>query len=443
MSGGASGSAGPGGSEGPGSVVGAVDPRGGETIGAAAARRIALAAQGFGGRHPEQVGTRQLNGLMRRLELLQLDSVNVFERSHYLPVFARLGGYDKALLDRLTLRPRTPYLEYWAHEAALVPVDSWPLFQWRMARSRARSAADPDDWSSTHRPMLDWLRAELAANGPMAASEVEHDANRRSGPWWGWSDVKTGLEVLFRWGEAVTAGRVGFERRYALAADILPSDVLDREVPRSDAIRALTERAARAHGIGTASDLADYFRLPVAETVQALGDLGEEGAVVPVTVRGWERAGRPQRAWVHRDVRRPRAMSAEALLSPFDPVVWRRERALRMFGLHYRIEIYTPESRRTFGYYTLPVLVDDRIVARIDLKNDRQAGVLRVRAAWTEPAADAAGVPTPAVEQLDADTVDRIAALLGRTASWQGLDMIEVEARGTLAPGLAAAVASL
>lgn len=413
------------------------------TISAAAARRIALAAQGFGRKQPERVGVRALDALLRRLEVLQIDSVNSFERSHYLPVFARLGAYDTSLLDRLAFDEGARYLEYWAHVASIIPADTWPLWRWRMDGYRRKSAADPDSWSATHRPLLDWLRAELAEKGPMAASEVDHDANRRVGPWWGWSDVKTGLEELFRWGEVATAGRTRFERRYALATDVLPRATLEIAVPRPDAIRELTFRAARAVGIGTVGDIADYFRLPVADTQRALRELAEAGRVDAVTVEGWQRAGRPLRAWVHRAARRPRAIHAEALLSPFDPVVWRRERALRMFGLHYLIEIYTPEASRVFGYYTLPVLVDEGIVARIDLKSDRRTGTLRVRAAWVEPAANPDGTVAEPPAPLSADLIDRIAALLRRAAEWQGLDDLIVESRGTLAAPLATAVRGL
>ncbi|WP_210507805.1 winged helix-turn-helix domain-containing protein [Naasia sp. SYSU D00057] len=394
---------------------------------AAQARRVALAAQGFGRPQPGSVGTRQLNGLIARLGLLQIDSVNVFERSHYLPVFARLGGYDRTLLDRLLFTPGRGYIEYLAHVACFIPVDAWPLFRWRMQAYREKHATAP--WVQANGEMLDWLRAELAEKGPMAASEIEHDANVRRGPWWGWSDVKEGLEYLFWWGEVVSAGRSRFERRYALAEHVLPAAVLDREVPREEAHRELLRRASVALGVGTARDLADYYRLKGPEVRSALRDLEDEGELVPVDVRGWERDGRAAPAWRHRDARVPRRMDAAALLSPFDPVVWERSRTERMFGFHYRIEIYTPAPQRRFGYYVLPVLIGDELVGRLDLKSDRQAGVLRVQAAWSED-----GLAEPAA--------DRIAALLADAAAWQGLGDVVVEPRGTLAPVLAAAVAS-
>jgi uncharacterized protein YcaQ len=402
-----------------------------ETFSGAQARRIALAAQGFGRPRSPSPGTRQLNLTLQRLGLLQLDSVNVFERSHYLPVFARLGAYDKAALDALTFGPKARYTEYWAHVAALIPLETWPLWRWRMAAMRAADEADQKSWIHANRDMLDWLRAELADKGPLPASRVEHDANRRRGGWWEWSDVKLGLEHLFDWGEVVSAGRTRFERTYGLTEQVMPAELVNREVSGPEAVRELMSLAARAHGIGTLGDLADYYRIKKAQAKVALDELVEAGELLPVTVRGWERAGRPFPAYLHREARIPRSVNATALLSPFDPVVWERERALRLFGFHYRIEIYTPAPKRVYGYYTLPVLVDDSLVARIDLKSDRQNRVLRVQSAWREEDAGA-GVGAAA------DSWGRVAALLRETALWQGLDGIEVMDRGDLAAALAA-----
>ncbi len=396
-----------------------------DSLSSSQARRIALAAQGFGRPAPDAVGTRQLNLAIDRIGLLQLDSVNVFERSHYLPVFARLGAYDKDLLDRLTFTRRGRYVEYWAHEAALIPREWWPLFRWRMDGYRAAASGGLLDWATAHRSILDWLRSELAEKGPLAASAVEHDANRRSGPWWGWSDVKTGLEVLFRWGEVVSAGRMRFERVYGLAEHLMPSELLEKDVPEHEAHKTLVEHAARAHGVGTTSDLTDYFRLKKVDVAGLLRELEDEGIVREVTVKGWEGKGRREPAWLHRDSRIPRRIETTALLSPFDPVVWRRERAERMFDFHYRIEIYTPAPKRVFGYYSLPILLDEAIAGRIDLKSDRQARILRVQSAWTEAHADAGHV------------AERIAPLLRTTASWQGLDAVSVADWGDLAPAVA------
>jgi uncharacterized protein YcaQ len=392
------------------------------TLSGAEARRVALAAQGFGRPTADPVPSRSVSAGAARLGLLQIDSVNVFERSHYLPLFARLGAYDKAALDRLTLTDRSPWLEYWAHEAAFIPRDDLRLFRWRMDAFRRRDAgptrvADVERTATVRRELL----AVLAAEGPMPASAVEHESNVRRGPWWGWSDVKTGLEQLFRWGEVVSAGRAGFERVYALPDQVLPAGFLETAPDRVTAVRELVRRAARAVGVGTRADLADHHRLRADDTASAIADLQESGELVPVTVAGWS-----DPAWMHADARVPRAVGADAVLSPFDPVVWTRPRAERLFGLHYRIEIYTPAPKRVFGYYVLPVLQDDALVGRIDLKSDRQRGVLHVRTAWHEPAA-----------RIDAD---RLAVLLRRTAAWQGLDGVEVTDRGTAAGAVAAAL---
>jgi hypothetical protein len=396
-----------------------------QTISPALARRIALAAQGFGRTAAPAPGIRQLGALVERLGLLQIDSVNVFERSHYMPAFSRLGPYDKAQLDRLSGGAKPRLTEYWVHEASLIPVDDWPLFRWRMQAYRDKAAADDAHWSQDNAPMLAWLLGELAANGPMRASAIEHDANTKRGPWWGWSDVKIGLETLFRWGDVVSGGRERFERVYALPEQVFSTELLDRQVSAADAHRTLISQAARAHGIGTVKDLADYFRLRTEPARAAITDLVDAGELIPVEVPGWGRGGAAGAAWLHRDARLPRRMDAAAVLSPFDPVVWERARALRLFDFHYRIEIYTPQEKRQFGYYVLPVLLGDTIVGRVDLKNDRQAGVLRVQASWAEPTAPA-------------DTAARLAGVLRSTAAWQGLSDIEVVPRGTLAAGLAA-----
>lgn len=430
-----------------------------EEISAALARRIALAAQGFGrqravGAGAPAVGTRQLRAAVERLGVLQLDSVNVFERSHYLPLFARLGPYDKALLDRLTFTPRSPFIEYWAHQASLVPVTDWPLWRWRQDAYRERGT-EPDSWAAQHPEMLDFLRRELATQGPLTASAVEHDAAGRTGPWWGWSDVKIGLETLLLQGEVVASGRTNFQRTYDLVERRVPADLLATEVSREDAIRALVLISVRALGVGTLRDVADYFRLLQADAKRALVDLVEEGVVAPVRVRGWGPL-----AFLDVAARRPRRIDAMALLSPFDPVVWERERGLRMFGFHYRIEIYTPAPKRVFGYYTLPLLQDEALVGRLDLKTDRQAGVLRVQSAWREgvdadgpvsPGADArtgAGAGADAVSGADAGAsvgshavdLERLVAHLREIAAWQGVGEVEVVGRGDLSADLAGAL---
>ena len=388
-----------------------------------AARRIALAAQGFDRAHPAEVTGRQLAAATDRLGVLQLDSVSVFARSHYLPLFARLGAYNPATLDAMLFARRGRYTEYWAHEAAVIRRDDWPLWHWKREALRQR---DPQKhaWVRENQPMLNWLRRELATIGPVTAAEIEHEANVRRGPWWGWSDVKHGLEFLFRWGDVVSAGRRGFSRVYALPEHVGLGTLHAQAVPRADAVRALVLRATTALGVGAVADIADYHRLPVADTAAALRELHDDGMVEPVTVEGWMRAARPLPAYRSTGARTPRRIDATALLSPFDPMVWYRDRAQRLFGFHYRIEIYTPAEKRQYGYYSLPVLVDDALVGRIDLKSDRAAGTLRVQSAWVEE-----GVPAGAL-------AERLTPLLRSAASWQGLDDVVVGARGSAAAEL-------
>lgn len=388
------------------------------------ARRIALAAQGFGRAHPPTVGPARMEAALHRLRLLQIDSVNVFERSHYLPLLARLGPYDRTRLDRLLLDPSGERVEYWAHEAAFIPKADLGLFASRMDRYRARYAPQYVE----HRDLIAALLAEITDRGPLAASEIEQEPSVRQGPWWGWSSTKRVLELLFSSGELMSAGRRGFERRYGLPEQVLGGPFVP--VPKPEATRELVRRAAVAHGVAALPDLADYYRLRSDDTAVAAQQLEDAGELVPVTVRGWDRAdGRPLKAWRHVDAAPPTRMRAAAVLSPFDPVVWQRDRILRMFDFHYRISIYTPAAQRVHGYYVLPVLVDDRLVGRVDLKSDRQAGRLLVQAAWTEPKAPA-------------DTAERLVPVLQDAARWQGLDAIEVVGAGDLAPALAEALAS-
>ncbi|WP_338065497.1 winged helix-turn-helix domain-containing protein [Agromyces badenianii] len=395
-----------------------------DVVSPALARRIALAAQGFARPLPEAPGTRAVNGVIDRLSLLQIDSVNVFERSHYLPAFSRVGAYDRGALDRITTGRRGRMVEYWAHQAAYIPRELWPLFEFRREAYRA-TGSDWGGWVAENRTLADWLRAELAANGPMRASEIEHDSNERRGPWWGWSDVKRTLEMMFRTGEVVCIERRRFERVYALPEQALPDEVLGVVPVEADAVRELVGLAASALGIATEADLADYWRMKRQPVRRAILELEEAGVLLPVEVPGWTTGARQTPAWLHRDAKRPRRIETAAVLSPFDPVVWFRPRTERLFDFHYRIEIYTPEPDRKFGYYSLPVLVDDRVVGRVDLKSDRQAGVLRVQSAWSEP-----GAPV--------ETAARLVPVLRRAAAWQGLGEVIVAGRGDLSPALAA-----
>jgi len=354
----------------------------------AQARRVVLAAQGFGSRRPATVGSRQLKREIERLALHQIDSVNVLARAHYLPAFSRLGGYDRVVFDRAAWGTKAArrMFEYWAHEASLLPLDLHPLLRWRM-KDADRGLIG---WKSLRvfagerraeaEAVLDRIRGE----GPLAASDFL-EGRGRSG-WWEWGDSKRMLEWLFWAGHISTATRRNsFERVYDLTERVIPAPILALPTPdRSAAHAALVERAARALGVATESDLRDYFRTGVEDTRNAVAALAEQGVLLPVAVAGWR-----QTAWLHRDARQPRRIEARALLAPFDPLIWERARAERLFGFRYRIEIYTPASRRTHGYYVLPFLLGDRLVARVDLKADRQASRLRVLSLHFEDGAPA------------------------------------------------------
>ena len=399
------------------------------TLSAPEARRVALAAQGFGRPRPDTAGTRQLNAALARMATLQIDSVNVFARSHYMPLFARVGSYDPAALDRLLFARRAPYVEYWAHVAAFIPASDWGLFRFRMDALRDKYGSTPGGWFDTNRDIVDWVRAELADRGPLRPAQIEHDAKKGArGPWWDWDVVKHALEHLWLFGEVAIAGRRGFERRYALAEQVIPREALDADVSREDAVRELVSRAARAYGVATAADLADYWRITDRKAVlAAVADLVDAGELQPVTVQGWTSGGRPAPAWLHRDATVPRRIEAAAILTPFDPVVWFRDRAERLFDFEYRIEIYTPAPKRRYGYYSLPVLIGDDLVGRVDLKADRAVSTLRVQSAWWEH-----GRPM--------DAASLLAEQLRLAASWQGLDAISVSRWGDATDDLARAL---
>ena len=389
---------------------------------------MALAAQGFTRRRPDAVAPRHLHRTMTRLGVLQIDSVNVFARSHYMPMFSRLGAYDPALLDRTFLSRTTHYVEYLAHEATFMPVADWPLWRFRMREWQQR-AARPDAWLHAHRRTLDWVRDELRARGALRPADLRDDAPRERGSWWDWDEAKIALEHLWRCGEVAIAGRVGFERRYGLAEQIIPSGIRDTVVTRDDAIRELVRRAARSYGVSTIADLNDYYRLRDQSAVRAaVADLVDAGELEPVVVRGWERAGKPVAAWRHREATLPRRIDRAALLTPFDPVVWFRDRALRVFGFDYRIEIYVPAEKRRYGYYSLPLLVGDRVVGRADLKAVRASSTLRGLWAWWEAHA-----------RPEADA-EHIAQELVRAARWQSLERISVAGWGDAADALASAL---
>jgi uncharacterized protein YcaQ len=395
------------------------------TVSAAEARRLALAAQGFGSSPRGRVTTDRLADTIARLGVLQLDSVNVFERSHYLPMFSRLGTYDTALLDHMLLDPHVParHIEYWAHEAAFIPVESWPLWQWRMCESRERNER-PESWLAQHRKLADELLARLHSEGPATFSQLEGKRDQRRGSWWDWSDVKTALEYLFEDGVITAIGRTNFQRIYAPVADVIPHHLLDTAVDKPIARRALVLDAVRALGIGVLTDIADYYRFTVAPTKIVLDELLAEGAIKRVAVDGWTHRGENLDAYMLWDATVPaRAPKVSTILTPFDPIAWNRPRASRVFGFDYTIEIYTPAAKRVYGYYSLPILMDDALVGRLDLKADRKTRTLIVKSAHWEP-------------KRPSDAADRLAEVVRRAAAWRGLENIVVDDWGDAAAEL-------
>ncbi len=363
---------------------------------------------------------------MSRIQVLQLDSVSVAVRAHYAPVFSRLGPYDRDLLDRVAWGPRSSRLlaEYWAHEAALVAVEDWPLLRWRMrqySHGRWRTHIVKDNPQ-----LVDDVVAAVAALGPSTAGQIEvhlaAEPRPRKGAWWNRSDTKWVAEALFASGVLTTATRVGFARHYDLVERVLPAEVLSREVADEEALRELTLRAATALGVGTEADIRDYFRLSAAQVKPALAGLLAAGEVERVQVQGWSAP-----AYLRSGQAVPRSDTGTALLCPFDPLIFFRPRVERLFGFHYRVEIYTPASQRKYGYYVWPLLLDGQLVARADLKADRAAGTLRVVGAFGEP-----DVSKPRVAAA-------LAGELESMASWLGLGGFSVGRRGDLAGELRAA----
>jgi uncharacterized protein len=401
-----------------------------ETIGPAAARRAALAAQGFADPPPAgPVTRRHLARALGRVRLLQLDSVNVAVRAHYMPLFSRLGPYDPALVDdaawsHSTRKPRL-LVEAWAHEASLLPVQEWPLL---------RAGATRDRWWRSYQPLVerhpglvDDVLAAVKEMGPVGAGalEAELGASTRPRPpgasWWDRSDVKRICEYLFGIGMLTTGSRRHFERLYDLPERVLPSEVLAAPQPSAEeAARTLVLHSASALGVATEPELRDYYRLAPARSQAAVAELVGSRELERVEVRGWDRP-----AYRLPGTRVPRRITGRALLCPFDPLVWERARTERMFGFRYRIEIYVPEPKRQYGYYVFPFLLDGELVARVDLKADRKAGVLRVPGAFAEPHAD---LPRVTAE---------LAAELRVMAGWLGLDGVVAGERGDLAAPLA------
>lgn len=354
------------------------------------------------------------------MTILQLDSVNVLARSHFLPMFARLGPYDRDRLDRWIWRSGENH-EYLSHEASITSMDLYPLLQHRMRQRRWKSAVQ---FENDHPDYLAAVIDEIAQRGPLSVSDLS-DPGGRSGPWWGWSKGKLALEVLY------VSGRLAIHERtktfltvYDLPERVIPETLTGAsELDDAEAQRQMLLLSARSLGIGTATDIADYFRLKMPIARPLIEQLAADGALEPVAVPGWK-----DPAYLHPEAAHPRSVSAATFLSPFDPVVWCRPRAERLFDFTYRIEIYVPEPKRVYGYYVLPFLLDDRLVGRVDLKADRKAGLLLARSAFAEPGVDTARVARAMADQL------------GVMAEWLGLDGVEVSRRGDLASSLRAAV---
>lgn len=388
------------------------------------ARRAALAAQGLGGARRGAAGGRPaLDRLLAATGLLQIDSVTVLARAHYLPGWSRLGSYPRERLDAYAYRDRALF-EYWGHEASLLPVSLHPLLRWRMRRAEQRfeTWGGPARIAREHPAYVAAVLAEVAARGPTTAADLETDQRRR-GSWWDWSRPKAALEWLAWTGQLAVADRRGFTRRYDLADRVLPAAVLALPTPEEPAaLRELLALAARRHGVGTAADLADYFRIPPALARPRFTELVEEGRLQPAAVDGWRAP-----AYAAPDLVVPRRVGGAALLAPFDPLVWERARTERLFGFRYRLELYTPAARRVHGYYVLPFLLGDRLVARVDLKADRTARLLLVRAAWAEHTAPQ-------------HTAVALAAELVAMSAWLGLGEVVVAGRGDLAERLAGAL---
>jgi uncharacterized protein YcaQ len=362
-----------------------------------------------------------------RLGLLQVDSVNVFERAHYMPLFSRLGKFDKAELENLMGGYHPQLIEYWAHEASIIRLDNWPLYRWRMNAYRSKESRH---WGMEpgQKKLVSQIKAQLVSNGPMTSGQFETEANQRKGTWWGWSDLKQALEYMFLVGDLVSGGRDAFKRLYALPEQILPEHVLAQHPSDTDAKKALMLQAASALGVGTYTDIADWHRMSPTTNKKLFAELVESSELRQVSVEGWQQPGFVNAATKLEGLEAKSAGARTTILSPFDPVCWKRDRIERMFGFEYRIEIYTPEPKRVFGYYTLPILHNRNLVGRIDLKSDRQGRRLLAQASWHELA------------MKDSEVKSMAKALtkhLKEVQSWQGLQETIIMPKGNLALELA------
>jgi uncharacterized protein YcaQ len=401
-------------------------------ISAPEARRIALTAQGLGKARPAKPTRAHVERQIAQLGALQIDAVNVLARAHYMPLYARLGAYPTSALDAAWLGPKRTCFEYWGHQASILPYTLLPLMRWRMERARAglplygggvKWTAQLKAYAKANKRYHDAILAEIKTRGALTARELS-DAGKRQGPWWGWSEGKRAAEHLFRTGELAVGARRGFERVYDLPERVHPKAALDAPTPKlEDTIRELTRHALGALGVADESDLANYFMVQRPDVRRAMAELVEEGVALPAQLEGWER-----QSFVHAEARAPRKLEAAALISPFDSLMWRRERVSRLFGLDYKIGIYTPQAERTHGYYVLPFLHGETFAAQLDLKADRAAGALLVQAAHREGEAPA----KPLIEALRTELLT--------LRDWLGLTRIKVAKRGDLAPALAKAL---
>ena len=372
------------------------------------AKAIALDALGFINSKPTSVLE-----VFDRTNLLQVDSVNVFERAHYMPLFSRIGNYNKSDLDDLMGGFNPKLIEYWAHEASIIKTDELPLFHWRMSDNRYNS------WDEA---LGKWIVNELQARGPLNTSEFEHPDHARKGSWWGWSDVKRTLERMFYCGAVVSGGRDKFKRIYALPEQVLPSAMMENPPTKDEAHKALLLKAAGSLGVADQKDLSDYFRLRSTGLTHLLHELVEEGMLVTAAIPGWKSQG----YLLPNTNLSPGSHKGTTILSPFDPVCWNRDRTSRIFGFDYKIEIYVPEPKRVFGYYSLPLLHNGELIARLDLKSNRKANTLQVKSAWAEAKA------------TNKFPVAAVTKHLTQIAKWQGLSSIEVAEKGNVALELGA-----
>ena len=396
-------------------------------LSSADARKLALASLGFGVKKPARAGLAHVRATAARLSAIQIDSVNVLARAHYLPTFSRYGPYPMSALDDLAHRKRELF-EYWGHAACFLPIELYPLMRWRMN-------GQIEGWAGIGRKRKDFVEAvyrEVAERGPMSAGEISI-GGKSTGAWWGWSEGKRAIELLMAQGRVAVAGRTNFERVYDLSERVFPKAVLEASpVADRDAKKELLVRAARAMGVGTAKDIAQYFhvdawwdrssvngRRPPAKTHLLFDELVEDGRLERVRVEAWK-----QSAFVTPGVRIPRSVDARALVSPFDPILWERTWTSAVFGFEYQIEIYVPAPKRIYGYYVLAFVMGDRFAARVDLKADRKTSTLVVHAAYLEPRLDAG------------DTAAALADELRSMARWLSLESLAVGRKGNLARGL-------